>query len=430
MKNLILLFALLFCNNSINAQVPCNGTADNLPGKYTDHTKPKYPFNLKGTVAEKAAMTRQLIALEKLEEASRSNFQLTGCVARVNFTGGDKYVFGSSPHTMSGYQLGVYQNVCHVTEHVVKTVDEYRTVFRVDINHPLTEGTFYGESGVFYITDKNVRYEIAIDAVRGPSYDRDRVNNRSLISQYISEDMVLANRSDERQELKHNDFLKIINGDGYVENGNGRYDKKRGKYYWIDRHYFITRPRTPLLAPVTRKQLLEALLEYYEIEKANFFWSITNKIKDNGKNVGVYEADKAAYQKIYEMKKAKAQQLLAAQKSDWLQQPALVSKYRDSQPNRWNYKESYGLFDFESGSAKSGVFDFNKATKVVPGDKPVMLYEYNPEYFKNSADQPISPLLMEVQFRYEIDPDKGFSERLFSNFVKNYDMNALKKMIE
>lgn len=54
--------------------MPCNGSADLLPGKYTDHTNPKYPTNLKGTAQDRAAMTKQLIALEKLEEASRNNF--------------------------------------------------------------------------------------------------------------------------------------------------------------------------------------------------------------------------------------------------------------------------------------------------------------------------------------------------------------------
>lgn len=37
---------------------------------------------------------------------------------------------------------------------------------------------------------------------------------------------------------------------------------------------------------------------------------------------------------------------------------------------------------------------------------------------------------MEVQFRYELSKDKGFSERLITNFSKNFDMEALRKMLE
>ena len=37
---------------------------------------------------------------------------------------------------------------------------------------------------------------------------------------------------------------------------------------------------------------------------------------------------------------------------------------------------------------------------------------------------------MEVQFHYEISADKGFSKRLLDNFEKNFDMDALKKIVE
>jgi len=37
---------------------------------------------------------------------------------------------------------------------------------------------------------------------------------------------------------------------------------------------------------------------------------------------------------------------------------------------------------------------------------------------------------MEVQFRYEISTDGGFSKRLFDNFDINFDINALRKMVE
>lgn len=398
----------------IDSPTPCNGSADALPGKYTDHTNPKYAHSLKGTAPDKAAITKQLIAIEKVEEASRANVQLTGCVARVSFSGGNKNTFGSYSYNGYGYALGIYQNVCHVTEKVVKTVGEYRSVLRVDVNPNLSGGNFYGEFGDFYVTDKKVRYEIPIDAKRGVNYEKDRFNNRSRITRYLSEEMVLAGRSDNYKD-KHGDFLKLINGDGYVENwmqGSSE-DKVTAKsYQWIDRHYILTKPGAPLLVPVSRKEYLEALLEYYEIEKANFQWAVADQIKNNNSNTSICEADKVAYAKVYENKKAKVQQLLTSSSADWLQQPAVVLK--DLRPNDYS-KASNGLLDFE---------------KFYDGDpKGMTLYNYNPEYFKTNSGQPLRPMFMEVQIRYELSEDKGFSKRYFDNFINNYDLQKLRTML-
>lgn len=392
---------------------PCSGSADALPGKYTDHTNPKYPHSLKGNAQEKPAMTKQLIALEKIEEASRANFQLTGCVARVNFSGNNKNTFGDYAYNTYGYQLGLYQNVCHVTEKVVKTVDEYQSVLRVGVNPSLSEGNHYGERGDFYVTDKAVRYEIPIDASLGANYERDRFNNRSRITRYITEEMVLTHRSDNYKD-KHGDFLKLINGNGYVENWmrGSRDDKPNSKSYkWIDRHYIIARPGIPLLVPVTRKAYLDALLEYYEIEKNNFLWTVAYTIKNQPANASICQADKAAYSKIYESKKSNVQQLLTSS-TEWLQQPAVVIK--DLRPNDYA-NASNGLLDFE---------------KFYDGDsKGITLYEYNPVYFKANVNQPLQPQFLEVQIRYELSEDKGFSERYFTNFLENYNLDALRKIL-
>lgn len=63
-------------------------------------------------------------------------------------------------------------------------------------------------------------------------------------------------------------------------------------------------------------------------------------------------------------------------------------------------------------------------------EKTAALYNYNPAYFKTNSNQPTKPVFIEVQFRYEIGDDRGFSERLLNNFLKNYDMNSLRKMLE
>lgn len=434
MKNGMIIFVWLLCYCNSHAQqkasdntspMPCNGSADQLPGKYYDHTQPKYPPNLGNYSAQdKATMTKQLIALEKTEEASRSNFQLTGCVARVSFSTLVKNTSAGYFHAGYGYQLAAYQNVCHITEHVVKTVGEYRTVLRIDVNPAVAvPAVLPGATGEFYLTDQNksVRYEVPINAKVGPDYDKDRTAHPSHISLYISESNVLTNRSSDYKN-KHTDFLKIINGEGYVENwmSGSQYDKPNPKgYKWIDRHYMLTKPGVPLLIPVTRKQYLEDLLEYFEIEKVNFYASLEAQIKSNAGNTNEYakkrmavlEADKAAYPGFCEKRKAKVEQLLATQKNDWLQRNAVVDK------NSYSYDAYQRLADI-------GKFYDEE------DEKKVALYICNPEYFKTNSNQPFKPILFEIQFRYEISEDRGFSERLFTNFLKNYDFNALRKMLE
>lgn len=431
MKNTVFIFVMLLCCHIIYAQkatpvkeppVPCNGNADSLPGRYTDHTNPKYPTSPQGTAQDKAAMLTQLIALEKVEEASRINFTLTGCVARVSFSGGDKNTFGNITHNAYQYQLAAYQNVCHVTEHIVKTVDEYRTVLRVNVNQlPSQNYLLPGGTGEFTLIDKTVRYEIPIDAIQGPNYGNDRQKNPARIAQYLSEVMILANRSSDYKN-KHADFLKIINGEGYVENwmSGSQFDKRSpGAYKWVERHYLITKPGIPLLIPVSRKKYLEDLLEYFDIEKANFYYNLAAQVKNIAgstsdiakKRMAILEADKAAYPKLYEAKKEKVKQLLATQKAEWLQQLAVVDNYSVT-------------FDANERLANIGKFYDQE------GDRSSALYTYNPEYLKLKADKPVAPMLLEVAFRYEGGDGRGFSERLFKNFLENYNMNKLRKMIE
>ena len=123
------------------------------------------------------------------------------------------------------------------------------------------------------------------------------------------------------------------------------------------------------------------------------------------------EADQAIYPKLYEAQKAKVQQILASEKADWLQKPAVIANIS-------------GIYD--ANQRLTNIGKFFEAEE----EQTTALYRYNPEYFKTDGSQPTKPILIEVQFRYEISPEKGFSERLFNNFQSNYDFGALRKMLE
>jgi len=400
---------------------PCNGTADDVTGIYTDHTNPKYgPINLKGSVAEKATMMKILLAIEKQEEASRKNFKLTGCAARVSFARWDNSNYGKNIYAKYGYQLGIYEFVCHVREHVTKIVGEYRSVFRVDINPYIPTTSAVGGTGEFTINGQ-FRYQFPIEAKSGSNFENDKKNSPSKVSQYISESNMLTNRSSDYKN-KHADFLKIINGEGYTENwlSGDKYDKRGpDSYQWIDRHYIITKPGVPLLVPVSRKQYLEDLLEYLEIEKANFWYSHAEMVKSYAnettdwakKRMALLNEDKLAYPKIYEAKKAKIKELFVNKKTEWLQMPAVVDNNNRTYDANKRLENLGKFYDAED--------EYTSA-----------LYVLNPVYFTSNNGQSANPLFMEIQFRYELGKDNKFSERLFYNWEKQFDLEALRKMLQ
>ncbi|HNR74530.1 MAG TPA: hypothetical protein PKH83_02610 [Cyclobacteriaceae bacterium] len=438
MKHLIILFCFLLSHAIGFSQIkkitdpltPCNGTADDVAGIYTDHTNPKYgSHSIKGTATTKPAMTKNLIAIEKLEEASRKDFKLTGCAARVSFSGGGSTSYGKSTYTSYGYQLGVYAYVCHVKELTTKIVGEYQTVLRININPDVVFGGNSLRPGTGDLSFSKTAttlmwsYDFPADALLGPNYESDRIKNPSKVSTYISESNLLAGRSSAYKSY-HDDFLKLNAGNGYTENymRGSLYDKvTENSYRLIDRRYLITKPGIPLLIPVSRKQYLQDMLEYFEIEKANFNYRVDELLKNsatNNSDFGIqqkktWQAHKAACTQHYEAKKAKVKELLATKSEEWLQQPAVVAGGNATK-------------DVTQRLAQTGVF-----YEMEDYDKNIFaLYVLNPAYFTTSTGPSTTPTLIEVSFRYELNKDKGFSERLINNFEKNFDFEALRKMLD
>ncbi len=116
MKKYKILFALLcslsvaFAQNKTSNETPqsclSDEDADKLPGKYYDHTQPKYPMSLKApSAAERTAMLNQLNAIEKVEEKSRANLTVNDCVLRTSYNARGTSYFGDNSRTAYGYQL-------------------------------------------------------------------------------------------------------------------------------------------------------------------------------------------------------------------------------------------------------------------------------------------------------------------------------------
>lgn len=438
MKKYITLSFFLLGNMICLAQVkkitdpltPCNGTADAVAGIYTDHTNPKYgSHSIRGNAITKAAMTKNLIAIEKLEEASRKNFKLTGCAARVSFSGGDNADYGKSTCLNYGYTLGVYAYVCHVKEFTTKIVGEYMTVLRINVNPDLVFAGNYSKPGTgdlsFAKTANSLmwNYDFPSDALLGPNYETDRVKSPSKVSKYISESNLLAGRSSAYKNY-HPEFTKLNSGNSYTENylRGSVYDKvTEDSYRLIDRRYLITKPGIPLLIPVSRQQYLQDMLEYFEIEKANFNYTVDNLLKNaatDNSNYGMqqkqtWQTHRAAYLQHYEAKKAKIKELLASKKEAWLQLPAVVAGGNAIKEQTKRLAQT-GVF-YEMEDKENDIY---------------ALYVANPTYFSSSTSSATNPKLIEISFRYELNKDKGYSERLISNFEKNFDFDELRKMVE
>ncbi|GEP89641.1 hypothetical protein SAMN05660909_02150 [Chitinophaga terrae (ex Kim and Jung 2007)] len=437
MKNAILVF--FFCLSVVAGeaqtviinQTPCSeNDVQNMPALYYNHSQSKYGKTIYGsttgfTIADEAKMLPVLNKIEQLEESSRKNFQATGCVMRVSYSRSGNDLFSGYDHKRYGYQLGLYQMVCHVQQHVVKEVSEFRSVLRVNVNPSFYNGSISVGTGslIFNKTPGTLywTYDFPADAKLGPDYEKDRSNKPVNVSKYFSERSVLQGRSDNYKDY-HSDFLKVNNGDGYVEKWEmgSRYDQHNEKsYQCIDRHYLITRPGIPLFIPVSRKQYLQDMLEYLEVEKANFAYTLDDLLKKNAKDNSDFanqkrkswQAHKVAYAEIYEARKAKLKELLTTQNEKWLQQPAIVSGDNKTKEANDRLKETGKFYDKESENIYA-------------------LYVFNPAYWSISTGDAIKPILFEVQFKYEVSKDKQWSESLLNNFDKKFDMNALRKMIE
>ena len=101
---------------------------------------------------------------------------------------------------------------------------------------------------------------------------------------------------------------------------------------------------------------------------------------------------------------------MATQKPEWLQKPAVVD----------NNNRTY---DAQKRLENLGKF-YEAEEEYLSA-----LYILNPAYFTAPNGQPTKPLFMEIQFRYETGKDRRATERLFNNFLKNFDIDGLKKMI-
>lgn len=395
------IFCLLCVIQVINAQdCKTNADLDAIPGKYL--TAAQYPWpavrsayysNMK-TAADKAMAKQTLEKIEKIEQQSHAGFDLTGGNwENVFSTEGYQYL-GNIKLGQYTFQSALYEFFCAKGKQMRNS--EYSSVLRIYVNTlQLTTldrflsspfGSSFGsyDFGLQYADWKNHK-PADVNAKMISLFTYLTCNNKSLIE-------------------------TINSGNNYFQDVPDKEIKPNNRNNNVYRYWFIKKKDLPVLLPVSRKEYLQSLLEYYEREKIYFTKLVANLTADHDKSVKYYnnwETDVAN-------KIAVVNKTLSDNKEEWLSAQAIINRGADNQQTynaklaeQTNYNRFWKFYDTENKSEP--------------------LYKYNTEYFTTSSKGPASPQLITVAFRNVTMPS---SLRLLDNFKKYFDFEEVKKLVE
>jgi len=398
----IVSFCFLILLQNVNAQ-DCKTTAelDAVPGKYLTAAQYPWPavraeyFNKMTTAADKAMAKQILGQIEKTEQQSREGFNLAGGNWENYYSTEGYDYFSNTKLGRYTFQSAFHEFFCKKGK--LARNDEASTILRIYVNDiPLnTLNRFlYNPFGNSMGNDRGYGFQYSDWKNHKLSDPNDRLimlftymacNNVQLI------DAINAG---------NNSFQDVPEKEIKLNNRNN----------YIYRYWFVNKKDQPVLVPVTRKEYLQSLLEYYEREKLHFTKLVAELTADHSSSVKYYsnwQTDVA--DKIAIVKKA-----LAENKEEWLSAQAVVNSMEDaSQAYKAKLTE-------QTGKNRFWKF-YDKENKSEP------LYKYNPAYFKSEAKGPAKPQIISIVFRYVTMPT---SLRLVDNFTRQFDFEAVKKLAE
>jgi len=386
-----LLFVLFFSGYLYTAAQPCTSTADllSIPGSLKDHSKTPIGGG-SFTAVEKPVAMKTLIAAENL---CKKTFSLNGGEASAWFHIPDGGYYDVSKFTSYQLKIGFYQHVCVNNKKVNSS--EYTVDFNIIAN-----------------PDLGSKYFLASN----PGTDEFYVNRPKLgylpipIFRYLS--------------MSSSDGEAISQGKGYIDNTQGNNYYKHTDVY---RNWYITKAGTPVLIPVSRKEFLESLLEFYDREKQFITKRMNTKISESVRYMAEYQksGNKAMYQSHLENKQAAEKTLaelegilrskrqlpedLLKKDTAWLQQPATLDPKKSMQFDSKYTRESMVFTGFFSGPAAKTI------------------YRFNPSLTAGLKTQPAKPLFFLVQYRYK--SEEQFSKQITDGFVKSFDFEGLRKLL-
>ncbi|MFT3979239.1 MAG: hypothetical protein QM687_02130 [Ferruginibacter sp.] len=403
MKKIILftIAAVLTGLQPLHAQdCQTNADLDASPGKYLTAAQYPWPavraeyFRNLVTAADKAQAKQTLVYIENEEQKSHDALKLTGGNWE-NYYSTDGYSYlGAARAGKYYFQSALHEFFCFKGK--LKRNDEASTILRVYVNSiPLNTlnrflqnpfGSSLGE------------YDFGLQFLDWKNHKPADVN-----AQLISLFSFLS--------CNNETLLRAINtGNGFFQDVPEKEIKPNNRNTSIYRYWFVKKNNTPLLVPVSRKEYLQSLLEYYEREKLYFPMLIGKLNSEHSSSVKQYSnwaADVNA--KIAVVKKS-----LSDHDDAWLAAQAVMNYLEDKSQNykaglteRTNYNRFWKFYDNEKKSEG--------------------LFKYNPDYFKTGTQNPARPQIISLAFRYV---PVASSIRILDNFTKNFDFEALKKILQ
>ncbi len=366
---------------------------EKMPGKYL--TAEAYPwpaaraeyFKKMTTPTDKATAKQTLERIQKLEQQSRSGFTLAGGFWEAYYaTEGYNYFAGKK---LADYRFQTAFHIYLCIKNKIERNNEYSTVLRVYVNSlPLNTLSRYIKSivnpnGKYDYKDwKNYKPGIAAPAIDLFTYLE--CSNKELIA-------AINSGKDYWQDIPENQIRKDT-------------------YDHIYRYWFVKKANAPLLLPVSRKEYLESLLEFYDREAMSLPKS-TNYELGSAEQRQRYFGDLPA---VLASKKAIVNKTLKENTAEWLSQQAVINRQEDVYLNQKQKLPEY-----------SSDFTFHKFYDNE--EKAAPLYKYNPAYFSGSVQNAASPQFMTIAFRYVSKPAHL---RLINNFTAKFDRDAWTKLIQ
>ncbi|MBS1920410.1 MAG: hypothetical protein JST17_09165 [Bacteroidetes bacterium] len=392
---------LFLFSASVQAQ-DCKTSADldATPGKY--QTAAQYPwpavraeyFNEMNTAADKAMAKKTLEQIEKTEQQSHVGFNLTGGNWENTFsTVGYQYLSNLNLGQYT-FSAALYELFC--ANGKAKRNSEYSSVLRIYVNQlQLTTldrflsspfGTSFGS------------YDFGMQYADWKNHKPADVNSKLInLFTYLT--------------CNNSSLLETINsGNGYFQDVADKDIKPNNRSNFITRYWFIKKKNIPVLLPVSRKEYLQSLLEYYDREKI-YFTKLVAQLKEEKDNSIKYYSN---WEKDVADKIAIVQNTLNEQNEEWLSKQAIINpasdngrRYNAKLTEQTNYNRFWKFYDNEA--------------------KSLPLYKFNPDYFKANSKGPAAPQIITVAFRYVTMPS---SLRILNNFTDHFNFGELQKMVE
>lgn len=387
-----LIFILLICcivsGNILQAQT-CKTSEDlvTLPGVLKPDLIPGFTKNSTFLPSEGPAVMK---TLESVVQIVKKNFSLQGGEAHYWYKANFREHFDVYKYPSYELMVGFYQDVCVNGKRTYSS--EYTVDFSVRSNHEF----IYFDKGTGYIDfyeDKTKYGDLPISIFRYLSYPPSQA--------------------------------EIMNsGKGYFEEDDGNKFNKHSDVY---RRFFITKDGMPLLVPVSRKELLQSLLELYEREKKYHVKRLQGKLdesvrymaeyeksgnklmyKDHLENKQKAEKEMAELEGLINKKKSEVEETLKTESPDWLAKQA-THKFHDTRFSQDRIMESSRFNGFYEGPDANAI------------------YRFNPLLAATKKGRTGEPLFFYVRYRYKAG--EIFSQQITDGFVKNFDFEALRKLL-